>query len=152
MASKSQDDDQRIKEIRERESKATPGPWSIEENAGAWNEEHDEPAYHVPEMHDLNGSEFDVPSMGNALFVAHARSDIPWLLERVEALTVERDAHSEAGAEAATERNQWREKAERLAEFIEDLDGCYNPEFTNVPEFQDVWEITARILQAKGER
>lgn len=75
-------DAERIAEIREREKAATPGPWisAPYDRADKWI---DVPAPGVRvDYDDVDHDEQD----SNAAFIAHARSDIPWLREKVEDL------------------------------------------------------------------
>lgn len=82
--------------IRDREQKATPGPWRWEPGVikhyvvSANGELH----MGVQEWHPLDGH--TVPAAENCAFVAHARQDIPRLL-----------AHIEAVEAALKRRNAW---------------------------------------------
>lgn len=63
-------DEERLAEIEARADKAPPPPWGMK-------------------IHDDDPEDADVLA---ALFVSHARDDVPWLIDRVRALTAERDA------------------------------------------------------------
>lgn len=76
--------EERLKEIRQREQKATPGPWvSIEET---WNEGAVGgcPKMVTPWREDA--FEGDDEAAANMDFIYHARQDIPFLLDRIEQL------------------------------------------------------------------
>lgn len=100
--------EKRMKEIRERCERATPGPWEIETYsnyvgysiygsmvgclAERWYAESLSEKENV-EMH------------GNAEFISHARQDIPWLLRRAE-----------AGAKLSEAVKEYRKELERPAD------------------------------------
>lgn len=64
--------DERLAEIKARESKATPGPWTA--SRFGWVD-------HVPHA-SMNRTAFD--RVEDADFIAHAREDIPYLLAELE--------------------------------------------------------------------
>lgn len=75
----------RISQIRERAEKASPGPWrgsykgySVRSDAG------DETVTIAasPNAHDTKKDTWE-RWLNNEAFIAHARADIPWLLERL---------------------------------------------------------------------
>lgn len=81
--------DNRLTDIKAREQAATPGPWTAVELPP--NEHHKHPAHWVKaEYNDGQGcttSEVvaDCPwEQADAEFTAHARTDVPWLVEQVE--------------------------------------------------------------------
>lgn len=86
--------DQELRAIRERERKATKGPWEV---SVPWNKK--DRAYVV--HHDTEFKDADVFSQGgslsaggharleDAVFTAHARQDIPALLAEVDRLRAE---------------------------------------------------------------
>lgn len=94
----------RLAAIQARCAAATPGPWNIHQRPDeltpdyiwsqhkhAWNEEDEE--YNViafPRSCEY-GYGCDEHIQKDAEFIAHARSDIPWLLARVRELDAERD-------------------------------------------------------------
>jgi hypothetical protein len=104
--------------IRERESKATPGPWQAYRpaefpgdirlsrrtaaRAGEWNEGY--VCRLTPAHVGVAGADAGVlpPRMEDAEFMAHARADVPWLLAHVaaleEALVASEAAHHERPA------------------------------------------------------
>lgn len=110
-------DTERIAEIREREQSATPGPWRVR----AGNVYHPtnvatdeaEPWTMCEIIPGCNGLELPEgeEDAGNAQFIASARTDIPYLLDRVVALERERD---KAQNEASHFRVRWAEDKERL--------------------------------------
>lgn len=77
---------QKLEEIRLREQKATPGEWEF---AGdCCDDEQEDPFIYVqhPEVRNAVSVLFEADwgTTEDADFIAHARQDIPWLLERVE--------------------------------------------------------------------
>ena len=64
----------RLKEIKERAAKATPGPWRAE-GSFIFDENHSGWWPPLVEVHK---------NAGNAEFVAHSREDIPHLIRRLE--------------------------------------------------------------------
>lgn len=80
--------DARRAEIRARERAATPGPWKW--TNGSWGSLHDDGGETVigswvDEDSVLHSLEVD-PGPANAAFIAHARADVPDLLDENEAL------------------------------------------------------------------
>ena len=73
---------QRLEEIAGRESKATPGPWHVgDDDNHLWDNNssyHGEPMMRCNREHP-NDSE---QRYGLVEFIAHCRSDVPWLLEQ----------------------------------------------------------------------
>lgn len=87
----------RIDEIRERERKATKGPWATDSI---------EDRVYLDEDHCIDcdcSSDSHVQDCDNATFIANAREDIPFLLEEVERLQQRLDA-----AETALEKLEWQ--------------------------------------------
>ena len=75
----------KLREIRERLAKATPGPWKV------WRPEDDDERYIIPTRDDEKGfiAEADLRRKEvdwNALLIAHAPTDLAYLLDRVEQL------------------------------------------------------------------
>jgi len=90
----------RIKEVRERANKATPGPWHTdsvgsESIFGQWvfvgpsEYEDDISSYKSPGVYIYAPD--DAPSEEDAEFIAHARDDMPFLLERIDELERENE-------------------------------------------------------------
>ena len=81
----------RLEEIRERESKATPGPWGYRQAVGGQIPCHGSKA-HFSKARICGGPEcvrvgvVDSGEMADLEFIAHAREDIPWLRGEVERL------------------------------------------------------------------
>ena len=88
--------DERLAEILERESKATPGPWHAEEDPSAWDDFRDTAAGFIPEILTLQAPEYDAMTLGTAQFIAAARTDIPDLLAYVDDLEASRARLREA--------------------------------------------------------
>jgi len=85
--------DERLRKIRERATKATPGPWELRKlDDGEYfkfAEDHEQvfvPAYSVRGLNTLGNYECGAMELPNANFVAHARQDVPDLIEEVERL------------------------------------------------------------------
>lgn len=101
-------DEQRLAEIRSRADAATPGPWLV---GGAPNATWQQ--VYCPRDNNLNV----VQSMRggrDASFVAHAREDIPWLLDLVrQQARVIADLQEES--DAARLALRYREALERIA-------------------------------------
>lgn len=84
----------RLEEIRARADAATPGPWRAVHRDGLCTSNDDEQGG--------LGLEIEGPEeawgrgqfhrAADALFIAHSRADVPWLLAHIDALTAERDA------------------------------------------------------------
>ena len=96
--------EQRIKEIAERVEKATPGDWGFT-NAYEFESkthfrrlasDYEAPETTVLKSHDLKDIEGKKEDLE---FIAHSRSDIPWLLERAKALEARDLTPQEAKAE-----------------------------------------------------
>jgi hypothetical protein len=102
----------RLLEIQQREAKATKGPWKAKPTIGRREVRCDGiiPDYHNHEGDDCydydrpdyescphtdeivtTDSGYYGPSMDDAEFIAHARSDVPWLLAKLTATEAERD-------------------------------------------------------------
>lgn len=103
----------RLSEIKEREAKATPGPWiwfhsqshpehwevdgksELMPGHTGWQilggvEEPDGPEdYGWAVLHGKHSEDEITPSLGDVAFAASARQDIPWLVSEVERLTAE---------------------------------------------------------------
>lgn len=136
----------RLEEIRERWEKATPGPWKADDFGYAGMEEPCSIVIHTGKFdwQDINGEGesviasmfWDSQEADNAAAIAHAREDVPWLLEqmshareRVHALShevdrlspkcdcagslIETNAHE---AHCATYRDPEKERDEAVAE------------------------------------
>lgn len=94
----------RLKEIEERAEKATPGPWSVSHKqraVGYWEYRVLEPVNNDL-LADIPGALWNTPQVdgiydykspierqaqNDCAFIAAARADIPWLLEKVKELT-----------------------------------------------------------------
>lgn len=86
--------EERITEIRGRENAATPGPWRDECVIGRRKEIE---TFHT--IRDKDGAIVDVLPISayhDAAFIAHAREDIPALLDEVERLRAENEKFKEA--------------------------------------------------------
>lgn len=83
----------RLKEIRERLEKATPGPWQMANHRGAVN------VYRID--NDMTANEAMRSFEANRQFIESAPSDIAWLIEQIEKCQKDRDewkAHFDARA------------------------------------------------------
>jgi hypothetical protein len=84
--------EQRIEQIKERAGKATAGPWNYCESDGVFYSPDKTPVGCVYNNVDSGTDEIDdEPSRHNGYFIANAREDVPWLLERIREL--ESQAH-----------------------------------------------------------
>jgi hypothetical protein len=72
----------RLAEIKARTDAATPGPW-LHYSSAQTNEVHTDPKRPVAAWMGFDGTR---NAKANARFIAHARSDIPWLLSEVARL------------------------------------------------------------------
>lgn len=91
----------RLKAIRARADKATPGPWTVYDRGGCGDHDVDGPK--GPEASELSGRYRGMFCRADdAEFVAHARADIPWLLDRLAAAERERDAARDFLRDVAT--------------------------------------------------
>ena len=77
--------DERLREVKEREARATKGPWRLGHHRG-FGEEHDVDG---PDGEDLAGVRGMFYYRADAEFVAHARRDVPWLVEALEGALAE---------------------------------------------------------------
>lgn len=81
-------DDKRLAEIRARVDAATPGPWTVIHDARThWDRKGNEypGGYHVLESQQLGDMECGAMFKADAVFVCHARQDIPDLLAALDA-------------------------------------------------------------------
>jgi hypothetical protein len=98
-----------LQEIKEREAKATPGPW--EYLPGEFNYD-DEAENHPGSIHQVETGDnrgwwiaaieelFEGQTLANADFIAHAREDIPALVAEVERLQAENKRLKESLADS----------------------------------------------------
>ncbi|WP_161605454.1 ead/Ea22-like family protein [Pimelobacter simplex] len=81
----STDLDDTLANIRARAEAATPGPWRVDEIARVWADR--DPAgwdaFHIAACHDSVGRACD-DDEANAEFIAHARADVPRLLDLLD--------------------------------------------------------------------
>jgi len=100
-------------EIRARLDAATPGPWSRfgretgNEDGDSWFLGHD-----IEGPPEAQRGQFE--RVADADLIAHAPSDLAWALERIEALTAQRDAAQDDRDEKARERDQARDELAAL--------------------------------------
>ena len=85
-------DIKRIREIKERAEKATPGKWKVEKYY------HDEPyeeyiksAAVVVRNRTITRNDWSNPVEDDLVFIANARQDIPYLLAKIEELVNEKE-------------------------------------------------------------
>ncbi len=78
----------RLEEIKQREAKATPGPWQQKDRYKVWGPcRHHRDCSHMQKVADIAfhaNTQFE-GTKDDAEFIAHARHDIPYLLRRLEA-------------------------------------------------------------------
>jgi hypothetical protein len=132
-----------LKAIRERAEKATPGPWRAECRS-VGNEEND-PAWPPDDFlqFELHGP---APVMGrgdfvgrDADFIAHARSDIPDLLEHIEGLEAHVALLKASLKQATKAEERTRALEEALGEYWDAFD---NRDSGHLDSFQHTaWEV-----------
>lgn len=87
---------ERLREIKARYTHANPGPWIIEKGGYTGENwmvadfgicERDGKDYSIQiTTNGVNASRFCGDAEDDAQFVAHARADVPWLVEQIETL------------------------------------------------------------------
>lgn len=82
-----------IDAIRARAEAATLGPWFQGREGHRYESERDVYSHREPEVNESHDIASSVWSSADAEFIAHAREDVPALLDEVERLRTERDAH-----------------------------------------------------------
>lgn len=127
----------RLDEIKARAETATPGQWLSVRSVSV-------------EVDDGRGSIFSVANQRDATFIAHARSDVPWLVSEVERL----DAALRA---AWTERDAYKKaKAENDERFMNERDAARAERDAFKIEVDekhwDVSELSLELMQARHER
>lgn len=125
-------DEKRIAEIAERCEKATKELWEYRVDDGrhyvicGWFEIVHETWGTILAQDDETRKANREEREANARFIAAAKQDIPYLLERVRALGEERDAALERAQNAETQVGitmEWKEKAEaRIKELLDQID------------------------------
>ena len=126
---------QRLREIRERSEAATPGPWRVR-TWGGTNQENPEPPEWTIDGPDGYGIEaHDVyPGDGrDVYFIAHAREDVPFLLDAIAALS-KRCSELERQRDAVLELAAEYEPATRFRHFARKLKAIYADAPTAQPE------------------
>ena len=145
-------DKAKLDEIRARLEKVTPGPWTVKKNTGFcdciadeecmydkirgewcfecpdWVWEH---AAQVPEILTIDLGDYDGMNDNDAEFIAHAREDIPLLVEALEAETARADKAEQLFGSACLwrdtykqERDKWKTRAEYFENYIKK---CMSP-------------------------
>jgi len=96
--------DERLAEIKAREAKATPGPWQAFDTHGTYRDQlgDKQPGWWIPEMETLGDDVCSAMLEQDAVFVANARADIPYLLARADRLAA-RVAELEAAGDRMAE-------------------------------------------------
>ena len=113
-------DDTRLNEIEARSNAATPGPWRADKSeqvqyrtvGAGFDGKECVQSWSGSDAHYANGSR-----MGDAEFIAHAREDVPYLLDEVYRLNL-RAAHLEQS------RDEWFRRARRRMARIEELEAA----------------------------
>ena len=103
----------RLKEIRERERKATKGPWN---DSGRYINGDGHVLFQHSDVGCTLPDERFEEDGHNGDFVAHARTDIPWLLEQVESLQAELLEWKELQNQAHDAAVEAEAKVKRLTE------------------------------------
>lgn len=108
MSEKQRLSTEELREIRERCEKATQGPWVVDgTNAVVWG-----PDAQIIFVLDANGDP------DNDEFAAHAREDIPRLLDEIETLRAERDSIRELNAFHVSEINRLNALLAEVGKYI----------------------------------
>ena len=121
-------DNESLNEIRKRELKATPGPW-ISGHFASVHQRGDDAPYD-----DLL---FNAFTQADAEFSAHARQDIPALLDMLQELHADRDHYKEMfeavikkGADIEADRDRWIVRGKALERAI--VQSFYDDDGLNV--------------------
>ena len=93
----------RLREVKEREARATKGPWRLGHHRG-FGEEHDVGG---PDGEDLAGVRGMFYRKADAEFVAHAREDVPWLVGALEGTLAELEGLRRRGRSAGSGQPPW---------------------------------------------
>jgi hypothetical protein len=106
-----------VKEIEEREKKATKGPWEDERAAGIEGDAYIDstgPWYRVVGLwNDYNDN-----SINDADFIAHSREDIPYLLSLIrEAEHIIKDAYDDYALQSRGEMDTCKEWLEKVGKW-----------------------------------
>lgn len=127
-------DKARLDEIRQRAEKATPEPWEHTFGSGDSGNNHnvrfgDNQNQFIARIVSGRGNGGHSEEACNANFIAHARSDIPWLLDRIE-------------------------KLERLAGKVRLLKECPTPFWKdeNIHVWDDaIWDLLETLKELDGD-
>ena len=111
-------DEKQLAEIEERASRATPGPWVVDEGAACEGDEF----RHIDGWTDT-GTEWMCLSKADAGFIAYARTDVPALCAAIRHAWGERDEHRERAnsVQVAWESHKSMDCAIKCASEIEEL-------------------------------
>lgn len=117
-------DEKQLAEIEERASRATPGPWVVDEGEAYEGDEF----RHVDGWTDT-GTEWMCLSKADAGFIAYARTDVPALCAALRHAWGERDEHRERAnaAQIAWDTHKAMDCAIKCAHEIEELLGASDP-------------------------
>ncbi len=132
----------KLAEIEARERAATKGPWPSE--AGWNNGGTPSRTWRIPARQD--GAEVEMLAE-DALFVEHAREDVPWLLAQLHAV--------ETALAAAGIPSDGRAPAERIAEYVGRVQAYWNADVALSAEDVAAYlrgEIDVQELQRRGAR
>lgn len=133
----------RLAQIEQRIIEATPGPWEffIDPAVQEWTVDL------IGEDDDDSGTEIarGTANDDDALFIAHAREDVPWLVAELVSLRGQ--------LEAATEPS--RSQIEAAAKVLHDEDSLMDPkphsyEQLSLPARIAYEDVAARVLRAAG--
>lgn len=135
-------DEKRIQEIKERAEWATQGPWGGDGvTINNWPSGSEQPYVLMEWIANGNGvvHENDEPYVNHendSSFMAHAREDIPFLLQTIEDLR-----SAEQGGWIAVSSGQFPQEDERVAVWIVDDNTAFGGEKR---EYDDIWAYDSR--------
>lgn len=150
--------------IRARCEKATEGPWTVR-TGGTHSRPNEVHGIFGPQRTEDYGSgpfrtcdrivETDCghyePKFDDAQFIAHARTDIPALLARVEELECERDMAITANAANCVATDNWRTEASKLRALLREACDIAWSAIPNIPaDMSDEYQRIAAIRTAGG--
>ncbi len=116
----------RLEAAKERESKATPGPWEV---FPYWFTVNGEPTHCDVRIEGTEGVPFVVENAlrSDADFIAHSRTDFPEALAVVEAAMRLREARTEVSRAVPTDDTTWGNKMDKKVRAEEALFKALEP-------------------------
>ena len=124
--------EQELAEIRQRANAATPGPWSMKQDGAEFY------------IADRNGRWLDV-TLSDAIFISHARQDIPALLAEVERLRADIEHVSTVGESLAASLDSVKAYNARLRAALDDMLLLIAEHGTKI-----MWSHNTRITAARN--